>query len=126
MSVEIKYDRNRNVLDVTVSGALDMDELASAFENITNSGDFPPDTNAIWDIRDLDISKANSRFVNDLVRIRSRFTKRGHCRSVLIVSSDAQYGMSRMFEMLSEGEFPHQLMIFRDYKEGEQWLQEKH
>lgn len=126
MSVEIKYDQNRKVLDVTVSGALDMDEFSSAFENITNSGDFPPDTNAIWDIRDLDISKANFRFIHDLVKIRSLYTKRGKCRAVVIVSSDLQYGLGRMFQMLSESELPNHIMVFRDYKEGEQWLLEKH
>ena len=126
MSVEIKYDQNRNVLYVTLSGEPEIDEITSALENITNSGDYPPNTNAMWDIRNANISNANYHFVSELVKMRSSFTKRGHCRSALIVSNDAQYGLSRMFEMLAEGKIPYQLMIFRDYKEGEQWLLEKH
>ena len=126
MSVEIKYDQNRKVLDIIVFGLSDADDLSSALEHIINSGDYPPNTDAIWDVRNSDLSNANFQFVSDLVKIRSRFKKRRDCRSALIVSSEVQYGLCRMFEMLSEGKISQQLRVFRDYKEGEQWLLEKY
>ena len=126
MSVEIKYDQNRKVLDIIVSGLSDADDLSSALEHIINSGDYPPNTDAIWDVRNSDLSNANFQFVSELVKIRSRFMKRRDCRSALIVSSEVQYGLCRMFEMLSEGKISQQLRVFRDYKEGEQWLLEKY
>ena len=126
MSVEIKYDQNRKVLDIIVFGLSDADDLSSALEHIINSGDYPPNTDAIWDVRNSDLSNANFQFVSDLVKIRSRFKKRRNCRSALIVSSEVQYGLCRMFEMLSEGKISQQLRVFRDYKEGEQWLLEKY
>lgn len=126
MSVEIKYDQNRKVLDIIVFGLSDADDLSSALEHIINSGDYPPNTDAIWDVRNSDLSNANFQFVSELVKIRSRFMKRRDCRSALIVSSEVQYGLCRMFEMLSEGKISQQLRVFRDYKEGEQWLLEKY
>ena len=126
MSVEIKYDQNRKVLDIIVFGLSDADDLSSALEHIINSGDYPPNTDAIWDVRNSDLSNANFQFVSDLVKIRSRFMKRRDCRSALIVSSEVQYGLCRMFEMLSEGKISQQLRVFRDYKEGEQWLLENY
>ena len=126
MSVEIKYDQNRKMLDIAVSGILEIDELTSVFETITNSSDYPPDIKAIWDLRKADFSFADYQFANELAKIRSRFTRRGSCPSAIIVSSNFQYGLSRMFEMLLEGKMPHQLMVFRDYKEGQKWLLEKH
>ena len=122
MSIDIKYDQNRKVLDVIISGKSDIDEFTSALEKITRSAEYPPDTCAIWDIRNSDLSNVNFQLISEIVKIRSRFTERSNCRSALIVSSNAQYGLSRMFEMLSEGKIPHQFMVFRDYKEGEQWL----
>ena len=62
MSVEIKYDQNRKVLDIIVFGLSDADDLSSALEHIINSGDYPPNTDAIWDVRNSDLSNANFQF----------------------------------------------------------------
>ena len=125
MSVGIKYDQSRKLLNISLSGTPDFDDISSALEIITNSGEYPPDTKAVWDIRKADFLHANFTFVSELVKIRSRFKKRSNCRSALIVSSNVQYGLSRMFETLSEGKIPHQLKVFRDYEEGEKWLVEQ-
>ena len=122
MSVDINYDGNRKVLCITVSGISDPDELTAVLDTITNSDDYPPDTNAIWDIRKADIANANYQLICELVKIRSRFKKRNNCRAALIVSSNVQYGLSRMFEILSDGKIKHQFKVFRNYDEGEKWL----
>ena len=122
MSVEIKYDQSRKVLDVDISGIPSLEELSSALENIINSGDYPPNVKVIWDIRKADISSADYQFIDNLANIRSRFIKRNNGRSVLIASNDLQYGIGRMLQMLSENKFTSQFMIFRDYKEGVKWL----
>ena len=44
MTIETKYDQNRKVLDVLVSGIPDLDELSSVLEKIINSGDYHPET----------------------------------------------------------------------------------
>ncbi len=122
MTIEIKYDQNRELLHISVQGTPDFDEFASIFETITNSNDYPPNIRAIWDFRNSDISSVNSEMLKHLIEIRKRFEKRNTCRSALIVSSNMQYGMGRMFQMLSEGKIPHEFMVFRDYEECEQWL----
>ena len=120
--IEINYDQNRKMLNISVSGTSDFDEFSSTLETITSSTDYPPNVRAVWDIRKADFSFANFHLVREVVNIRSSFKKRNNCRSALIVSGNLQYGLGRMFEMLSEGKIPHQLMVFRDYTEGEQWL----
>ncbi|MGD9158494.1 MAG: hypothetical protein PVG39_08820 [Desulfobacteraceae bacterium] len=120
--IDIKYDQNRKMLNITVSGISDFNEFSSTLETITNSTDYPPNVRAVWDIRKADFSFANFQLVREVVKIRRSFKKRDHCRSALIVSGNLQYGLGRMFEMLSDGKIPHQFMVFRDYEEGEQWL----
>ena len=122
--IDIKYDQNRKMLNISVSGKSGFDEFTSTLETITSSKDYPPNVRAVWDVRKADFSFANFQIVSKAVNVRSSFKKRGDCRSALIVSGDFQYGLGRMFEMLSEGKIPHQLMVFRDYEEGEQWLLE--
>ena len=123
--IDIKYDQNRKMLNISVSGRSGFDELTSTLETITNSKDYPPDTRAIWDIRKADFSYANYQLVREAVKIRSCFKKRHNCRSALIVSSNYQYGLGRMFEMISDGKIPHKLKVFRDFEEGEKWLLKK-
>ena len=122
--IEINYDQNRKMLNISVSGTSDFDEFSSTLETITNSTEYPPNIRAVWDIRKADFSFANFQLVREVVKIRSGFTKRDNCRSALIVSGNLQYGLGRMFELLSDGKIPHQFMVFRDYEEGEQWLLE--
>ena len=122
--IDIRYDQNRDILNISVSGTSDFNEFNTTFETITNSKDYSPNVRAVWDIRKADLTFANFQLVQQIVKLRSGFTKRENCRSALIVSCNYQYGLGRMFEMLSEGKIPHQLMVFRDYNEGEQWLLE--
>ena len=123
--IDIKYDQDRKILNISVSGKSDFNEFSSTLETITNSKDFPPNIRTVWDIRQADFSFANFQLVKEVVKIRSKFSKRSHCRSALVVSSNLQYGLSRMFEMLSDGKIQHKLRIFRDLEEGEKWLLEK-
>ncbi|MBN2287565.1 MAG: hypothetical protein JXI43_14020, partial [Tissierellales bacterium] len=102
-----------------------LDEISSALENIINSGDYHPDTKIIWDIRKADFPYTDYHFIEKLVAIRCRFTKRKNGRSVLIASSDLQFGLGRMLQALSEPKITSQFMVFRDYEEGEKWLLEK-
>ena len=122
--IDIKYDKDRKMLNIAVSGKSGFEEFSSALEKITTSKEYPPNTRAVWDIRNADFSWANLQLVKEAVNIRSSFTKRDNCRSALIVSSNLQYGLGRMFEMLSDGKVPHQLKVFRKYEEGVKWLLE--
>jgi hypothetical protein len=125
MAIDIKHDQDRQMLNIIISETFDLDELTSTFEAITNSRDYPPNIRAVWDFRKADISSVNADIINRLVEIRSHFTKRSNCRSALIVSSDLQYGFSRMFEMLTDGKIPPQLKVFREYEEAVQWILDK-
>lgn len=122
MAIDIKYDNRRKMLNVSVSGASDLNEITLALEKITNSTEYPPNIRAVWDIRKADATYVNFQFIKEIVKIRSQFSKLDNCCAALIVSSNVQYGLSRMFQIISEDKFPHQLMIFRSYEEGEQWL----
>lgn len=122
MSIEIKYDQNRKILSISISGKSNFDEYTSALETITSSSDYPPNIRTLWDLRKADLSSANLNSIKEIVWIRSRFKQRDYCKVALLAPTNLQYGISRMFQMLIENKLPHELAIFRDYDEGEQWL----
>lgn len=122
MSIEIKYDQNRNMLIIAISGTSDFEDYKSALETITRSGDYPPNVRTLWDLRNADLSFANFTSIKKVVGIRTRFKQRDNCRVALVTSSNLQFGLCRMFQMLLEGKLSHELAVFRDYEEGEKWL----
>ena len=126
MSIEINYDPNRNMLNIAISGTSDFEEYTSALETITNSCDYPPNVRTLWDLRKADLSFANFTSIKKVVGIRTRYKQRDNCRVALVASSNLQYGLCRMFQMLLEDKLPHELAVFRNFNEGEQWLLENH
>jgi len=56
-----------------------------------------------------------------LISLRRQHPERGAARMALIVSDDYGFGTARMYETLSS-DLPQELRVFRDYKEGEDWL----
>lgn len=125
MSIEIKYDQDRRMLNIAICGTSDFDEYASALETITSSGDYPPNVRTLWDLRKADLSYINFKSIKKVVGIRTRFQNRQNCRVALVASSNLQYGLCRMFQMLLEDKLPHELAVFREYEEGERWLLEE-
>ena len=103
MSFEMKHDKNKQLLIITAFGPLTFEEYTSIMETIINSDDYPANINTIWDLRKADFSPTDVNFWEKIVNYRSQFPQRTNCRSALIVTDDLQFGMSRMFEILSEG-----------------------
>ena len=125
MPIEIRYDQHRRMLSIAILGTSDFDEYASTLETITSSNDYPPNVRTLWDLRKADFSFVNFTSVKKIVGIRERFKNRDNCKVALVASSNLQYGLCRMFQMLLDGRLPHELAVFREYDEGEKWLLEE-
>jgi len=119
--VDLRYDREKKILYATVNEKLLQNEIANVFEEITNSDDYPPDVAVLWDARTMNVLSANRQYEIDLIKTRKKFPARGKSKVAIIVSSDLSFGLMRMYEM-DTGDLPQNIMVFRNYNEGEQWL----
>ncbi len=90
-------------------------------EAVARSSEFPPDVDTLWDLRELDFTEIDSNFERELIQVRDEFPERRRARLALVVEGDLGFGMSRMYEILSES-LPQQSKVFRSYSEGEEWL----
>ena len=55
--------------------------------------------------------------------VQELFGTLGRCRTAIVVPSDHDFGMARMFEMRSEGILDHDIHIFRSLAEAARWLE---
>jgi hypothetical protein len=82
--------------------------------------------NTLWDLREADVSSFPSNQVQHVQSFVSKYWgEGGKNRSALVVSADVAYGLSRMYEIISEGKTEGKIMVFRDYDEALNWVQSK-
>jgi len=121
MQVEHHYDKEKNVLIGIVEGKISFEAFNDIMRKIVTSTEFPPDCNTIWDLRKADLSSIDSKFIEILISIRKKYPERGKAKIAFIVDSDLSFGLTRMYEMISN-QLPQVINVFRDYKEAEEWL----
>lgn len=124
MAIEIQYDSQLKILRVKVVGTLIPDEIASVFQQIIRSKEYPVNVDAIWDLREVNFTFVDEKLLRSIVDKRMQYKERKNIRAAFIVSTDFAFGVMRMYEALSVSQLNRELKIFKNYAEGEQWLLE--
>ena len=94
-------------------------------DKITKSDQYPPNINALWDVRDQDFSNVTPGTIQSLVNISRQYPERGTAWAAFIVEKDLAFGMLRMYEITSsmaDSDSSQNLRVFRSYNEAEKWL----
>jgi hypothetical protein len=124
MPIDLHYNKNKDILYGKMLGHVTVEEVEEILKKILQSDEFSPDTGTLWDLREQDFTKIDTDFEMRLINIRKKHSKRGNARLAFVVSDDLGFGMSRMYQNLSE-KLPQHIMVFRDYSEAEEWLLSK-
>ena len=104
---------------------LTLEEFKTVMEAITRSNQYPPDTDALWDLRALDFSKIDAAYLQSIIQIRKEYQERSLARLAHIVKGDFAFGMMRMYQIytdLNHHSLHQQVGVFRTIAEGEEWL----
>ena len=125
MKSSIEIDTNQSIARVTLHGELIIDEFLALYEELLLHPQFLPTMSVIWDARDASAVKFTS---SDLQRIgnfvREKTIERGEGKASWVVSADFEYGMGRMYQLMTEGDIPVTFMVFRSIEEANQWAME--
>jgi hypothetical protein len=130
MPLELRYDGEKRILCVTVDGNVRVDEFDVVIRRIVSSNDYPPNVPTLWDVRSVRVrldaesvraQGGETQFLLAMIEMRKRYPERGNAKLAIVVPNDFRFGMSRMYEILSD-RLPQSIMVFRDYAEAEQWL----
>ena len=122
MEVSYEVDDVRRIVRWVLRGPVDIRELVSTLADIMTNDDFVPGMATLWDARSADVSGV-SRGDLELLGSFNRSTSdtRGVGKQAVVVSSDLQFGIARMADVL--GASPNrETMTFRTMEEAEAWL----
>ena len=123
MPIKLKYDTENRILLVTVTERFVVDEIASAFDQIATSSEYPPNVDAIWEFQEVDFRPTNQEIVLKIISLSKKHPQRAGCKVAWIApKGSVAFGMLRMYQSFAESNLPLQFKIFQDYSESEQWI----
>ena len=124
MTIELEYKSSDNYLLATVEGVFVHHDFIQAMAEITSSEEYSPDVNTIWDVRKLDFGHVDEDLERLVISIRKTIDeKRGNTKLAFVVADDLSFGMTRMYQTLSEmSELSQEMKIFRKAEDARNWV----
>jgi hypothetical protein len=125
MSFDIRFDQDKKILILTVGETFTLEEFQTLMEEITRSKKYPPNTDALWDLRALDFEKIHASYLQGILKIRKQYPERNTARLAHIVKGDFAFGMMRMYQIYSDLDqhgLHQKVGVFKSISEGEKWL----
>ena len=121
MNTELHYDSSMNLMTQTLHGLCSIHNLAEVFDVMEKYG-LKPGLKILADITDADLIDTNYDSVLFLEnRLDEFLDKYLPIRKAIIVESELEFGIARMYEMLAEKD-GFDVQVFRDKSEAMNWL----
>jgi hypothetical protein len=117
MPAQHRIDREQHIAFSIFEGTLNNAELVQHQRAVQTDADFDPTLDHVIDMRKASMEAITAITVNDLAQA-TRFSKES--RRAMLISSDEQYGLSRMFQMLLDP--PQDVRIFTDLESALLWI----
>jgi len=123
MNISTELIKESNLRIHIVKEELNKNLLIEKLNDIYENPELEPDMNVLWDIREADVF---SFFSADVQAIRDFVSKHwgtgGKSKAALVVVRDVDFGLARMYQILSESKTSSPIQVFRDYDEAFQWV----
>ena len=124
MPITTQVDARNNLRLHRVSGVLRFDELRSALATLYADQRYEPEQNALWDLREADLSDFSTDQVRGIVSlVRSAWAEAGNAKAALVVSETFAFGMARMYEQWLGAQPESRIGLFESFDEALVWLQ---
>jgi hypothetical protein len=122
--IETTVDKSQNLTIHKCSGSLTEQEILDTSKSFYGGN---PTLYTLWDFSNSSFDKISNEFLREMLSIVQRSgSRRQGGRTAVIAPSDLEYGMARMFQIMSDtDDFPFETRVFRSNDEAKQWLLEK-
>ncbi len=125
MPIQYSYEPASEILTVKLSGLVGLEEMESTMMQILEDEDIPCDTNAIWDVGDMEFNNITLEFQQQLVGLREQINdRRGHAKIAILSSYTLAEPLLKMYTILSKN-LSQTTRVFMLEDEAKQWLSEK-
>ena len=120
MKYKFFIDKEINVSFAKFEGEITSNILGEYIRESYNDPDWQKNQNSLCDLREADLLLSSDE-MNEIVRSYAQDDQAN--KLAMIVSRDLEFGMSRMFEILTEDKgIWKEYKIFRNITEAKQWL----
>jgi len=120
--VELALDERGRFMRLAVTGEPTLERFAAYFQALVSHPDFHPGLNALWDFRQFKMASVPTATLRRLAGFlqENRDMRRG-ARVAVVVDSDADFGVARMFEAIAT-DVPSHFRVFRSVEQARDWL----
>ncbi len=121
--MNIEYNRPLNCMQIHLEGTLSTQDILDTFDEMVKHPDFVEGSDALWDLCDASHPDLT---VTDLYNIGSHVQKhaekRGAGKTAWIVLNQVDFGIARMFEMLTDQDISIKFRVFDSVEEAKDWI----
>ena len=125
MSISFEYDRDQHVLLIKVVGEVKVEDYSNLMNVELPSKDIPIDTNAIWDLSEMDFSTLDIIRERKINEVREQLDdKRKGTKIALVSNYDLGEPVLKMFLIISQ-HLSQELRVVRTIEKAREWLRSK-
>lgn len=124
MPIDTILDRTLGIAVQRVTVELRGDEVIAAQTRLYGDPEHSPSTPVLWDAREAVVTRVVFEEMRDMAaKAEPLYERMAGGRTAILVGSQADFGMGRMYQSLSAG-MPRDLRVFDDYDAALAWLTE--
>jgi hypothetical protein len=106
-----------------VTGYLNLEELGGTLTKIYESDDFNADQDVLWNLLKANLAAFSVDDVRQVTHlVKNNWGTSEKSRAALVVARDLDYGLTRMYQQLLEGQSSGEVRVFRNLVEAVEWL----
>jgi len=125
MAINYEYDSDNKILLIRVIGEIKVDDYSNLMKIELPSNGIPIDTNAIWDLSDMDFSIVDLELEKKLNKVREQIDKKRQGTKIALVSDyDLGEPILKMFLIISQ-HLSQELRIIKTVEKAREWLSGK-
>lgn len=124
MHVETQMDRVKAIRTHRITGAVTLEDFRNLLEAVYNSAQFDASMHSLWDVREADFTGVTAQDIRSFGEfVRKNWVETRKNKAAIVVSSLADFGITRMYEMVLGPMATGKVMVFRNLKTAWDWIE---
>jgi len=123
MNFNIQHVANKDYFLLEVTGGANVDILKGLVKHVLDHPAWHEDIPTLVDLRGFSASGLTSDDIFQLADLfKSINTQLGSGNTALVVSNELDFGLARMWQMMTEEHVKMEIDVFKDIEEAKEWL----
>ncbi len=118
--------RDGEIMEIKASGIFSLDDIKKMIEQVASDPKWKPGMNIIADFRDIDVKGISVTEIYKAKNLHIQYNDiAGEGKIATILGSNLAYGFSRVYQAITSTHVKSQIMTFREYEHGMDWIRGK-